>query len=58
MCWIIDKEKFDSCSNIFHNVAEDDIIVYKIGKIKNSYFMPMFHSNFKYKANTIVCLVV
>lgn len=53
MCWSIDKENFDNCSNIFHNVAEDDFIVYKIGKIKNGYFMSMFHSDFRYKANTI-----
>ena len=50
MCWVIKKTEYEANPSKYHKVAKEDIIVYKIGKIKNKKFIPSFHHTFEYES--------
>ena len=51
MCWTINKDKFSENPDKYHKVAEEDIVVYKVGKNKGGKFFPFFVDNFPYIAH-------
>ena len=52
MCWRIDKVEYEKNPNCYHKVAEEDVIVYKVGKLMNGKFFPSYYSEFGYEPNS------
>ena len=53
MCWRIDKVEYEKNPNCYHKVAEEDVIVYKLGRIIDGKFIPYFKCFFAYTANSL-----
>ena len=51
MCWRIEKDKNPE---VYHKIAQEDIIVYKFGNVCNdNCFHPYFYENLGYKKDTL-----
>ena len=53
MCWIINKKAFEANPERYHNIAQEDIIVYKVGYKKYNKFRPFYKKMFSYKAKSL-----
>lgn len=51
MCWEINKKEFYNKPEKYHKMAEEDIIVYKIGCCTDNEFIPYYYKGFSYRAN-------
>ena len=51
MCWSVDNNEFNKNPKRYHNIATQDIEVYKVGYKKYNEFIPIYHNDFIYKAN-------
>ena len=53
MCWKIDKKEFKKNPTCYHKIAEEDVVVYKVGYVIDGKFIPYFRHDFTYTANSL-----
>ena len=53
MCWKIDKKEFKKNPTCYHKIAEEDVVVYKVGGVIDGKFIPYFRHDFVYTANAL-----